>query len=66
MYKQVKNMPLIETQTKKNPAQILLGTSDSGTGDLDSVWRSGDHITLYKRMSGQQIQNKHRFVHFRM
>lgn len=64
MYKQVKSMPLIETQTKKNPAQILLGTSDSGTGDLDSVWRSGDHVTLYKRMSGQQIQNKHRFVNF--
>lgn len=63
MNKQVKYMPLIETQTKK-PAQILLGTSDSGTGDLDSVWRSGDHVTLYKRMSGQQIQNKHRFVNF--
>lgn len=66
MNKQVKYMPLIETQTKKNPAQILLGTSDSGTGDLDSVWRSGDHVALYDRMGSQQIPNKHRFVNFRM
>lgn len=66
MNKQVKYMPLIETQTKKNPAQILLGTSDSDTGDLDSVWRSGDQVTLYKRMSGQQIHNNHRFVNLRI
>lgn len=66
MNKQVKYMPLIETQTKKTPHKYFLELLNSGTGDLDSVWRSGDHVTLYKRMSGQQIQNKHRFVTFRM
>lgn len=65
MNKQVKYMPLIEHK-RKNPALILLGTSDSGTGDLDSVWRSGDHVALYNRMGSQQIPNKHRFVNFRM
>lgn len=64
MNKQVKYMPLIETQTKKTPHKYFLELLTRV--QVTSIQFGDLGITLHCIIECQQIPNKHRFVNFRM